>query len=221
MATLFTPSSSGIATESLDDVSFVNPNAVQARSLRRNKLAAARARAAAMSCSTHGTAVGGGEKEVRKQQRMLRNRESAALSRKRKSDRIEELESQVDFLQGENRRLRDLMAKDGAPAAGLKKAGANIRALPAASVRHVRSARPRPPPSSLPLPVKTASSTTAHPVSSPTSLSNSPDTNSCFVQDVAGCYRVSSTSDSGSISCSSSSSSAAAGFNFSRPAVFA
>ena len=37
---------------------------------------------------------------------MLRNRESAALSRKRKNDLIEELEIEVEALKKENRRLR-------------------------------------------------------------------------------------------------------------------
>lgn len=43
---------------------------------------------------THGV-----EKQAwKKQQRMIRNRESAALSRKRKRDRIESLEQEVRFI---------------------------------------------------------------------------------------------------------------------------
>lgn len=97
-------------------VAFVNPNAAQARSYRRTKLAAARARIAATPANAgtisvagaggDASGIAGGEKEVRKQQRMLRNRESAALSRKRKSDRIGELEVQVQSLEDENRCLR-------------------------------------------------------------------------------------------------------------------
>ncbi|CAM9991967.1 unnamed protein product, partial [Ectocarpus sp. 6 AP-2014] len=100
--------------DALDEVHFVNPDAVRARSRRRVKLTAARARLAALAASgggasslgEEGAGPGVSEKEVRKQQRMLRNRESAALSRKRKSDRIGELEIQVEALQEENRRLR-------------------------------------------------------------------------------------------------------------------
>lgn len=100
--------------DALDEVSFVNPDAARARSRRRVKLNAARARLAALAASgggasspgEDGASPGVSEKEVRKQQRMLRNRESAALSRKRKSDRIGELEIQVEALQEENRRLR-------------------------------------------------------------------------------------------------------------------
>ncbi|CAM9597521.1 unnamed protein product [Pylaiella littoralis] len=47
----------------------------------------------------------------KKQQRMIRNRESAALSRKRKRDRIESLEEQVARLAEENRGLRHRLAK--------------------------------------------------------------------------------------------------------------
>ncbi|CAM9596493.1 unnamed protein product [Scytosiphon promiscuus] len=47
----------------------------------------------------------------KKQQRMIRNRESAALSRKRKRDRIESLEDQVARLVEENRGLRHRLAK--------------------------------------------------------------------------------------------------------------
>lgn len=43
--------------------------------------------------------VPGSDKQAwKKQQRMIRNRESAALSRKRKRDRIEALEKQVIFV---------------------------------------------------------------------------------------------------------------------------
>lgn len=100
----------------LEGVAFVNPNAAQARSYRRTKLAAARARIAATpsnagtisfaGAGSDASGIAGGKKGVRKQQRMLRNRESAALSRKRKSDRIGELEVQVQSLEDENRRLR-------------------------------------------------------------------------------------------------------------------
>ncbi|CAM9448902.1 unnamed protein product [Ectocarpus sp. 12 AP-2014] len=47
----------------------------------------------------------------KKQQRMIRNRESAALSRKRKRDKIESLEEQVARLAEENRGLRHRLAK--------------------------------------------------------------------------------------------------------------
>ncbi|CAB1099436.1 unnamed protein product [Ectocarpus sp. CCAP 1310/34] len=47
----------------------------------------------------------------KKQQRMIRNRESAALSRKRKRDKIESLEDQVARLAEENRGLRHRLAK--------------------------------------------------------------------------------------------------------------
>lgn len=116
-------------------VAFVNPDAVQARSRRRTKLAAARARISAIPSnagyisiagagSDGGGGTTGGEKEVRKQQRMLRNRESAALSRKRKSDRIGELEVQVHSLEDENRRLRQRidMFEFGAGGGGIQQA---------------------------------------------------------------------------------------------------
>lgn len=99
-------------TDILDEVFFINPNAAQARAKRAKKLAAARARLAAQAAHPRPGAAGAAasgssdEKEERKQQRMLRNRESAALSRKRKSDRIGELEVQVGSLEDENRRLR-------------------------------------------------------------------------------------------------------------------
>lgn len=99
----------------LAGVAFVNPNAAQARSIRRKKLSASRARQAASS-KIGGTALSStssadgtvdDEKETRRQQRMLRNRESAAMSRKRKSDRVGELEEQIDLLRKENRRLHE------------------------------------------------------------------------------------------------------------------
>lgn len=96
-------------SDRLDSVAFINPNATQARTNRRAKLVAARARQAlAAQGDGVGSAAGAGtdDKEIRKQQRMLRNRESAALSRKRRSDRIDELEVQVEHLEQENRRLR-------------------------------------------------------------------------------------------------------------------
>lgn len=46
------------------------------------------------------------EREFKKQQRMIRNRQSAALSRKRKADRISSLESRVESLEQENFHLR-------------------------------------------------------------------------------------------------------------------
>lgn len=113
--------SSGIPVQALGQfgalagVAFVNPNAAQARSNRRKKLSASRARQAASSkiggaalsstSSADGTVID--EKETRKQQRMLRNRESAAMSRKRKSDRVGELEEQIDLLRKENHCLRN------------------------------------------------------------------------------------------------------------------
>lgn len=96
------------ACKPLEGVAFTNPNATEARMKRRSKLAASRARmlAASATCSDSAFNSADEEKEVRKQQRMLRNRESAALSRKRKSDRIDELEVQVECLEEENRQLR-------------------------------------------------------------------------------------------------------------------
>lgn len=117
LATSFTVSGA-TRHDTLEGVSFINPNAAQARVNRAKKLAASRARLLAISAqSRSASAAGGGggggalpsaadEKEERKQQRMLRNRESAALSRKRKSDRIGELEIYVEALEEENRRLR-------------------------------------------------------------------------------------------------------------------
>lgn len=90
-------------------VAFVNPDATKARMRRRTKLAASRARLLALASQGEGGGSGtgsAGDREMRKQQRMLRNRESAALSRKRRSDRIDELEIQVEHLEEENRRLR-------------------------------------------------------------------------------------------------------------------
>lgn len=49
------------------------------------------------------------EREKKLQARKIRNRLSAALSRKRKADRIEELEGQVAFLMQENSRLRGMV----------------------------------------------------------------------------------------------------------------
>lgn len=93
----------------MDGVAFVNPDATGARMRRRTKLAASRARLLALASQGEGGGSGtgsAGDREMRKQQRMLRNRESAALSRKRRSDRIDELEVQVEHLEEENRRLR-------------------------------------------------------------------------------------------------------------------
>lgn len=90
-----------------------NLDAAQARSVRCRKLAAARTRMAALGLSTRETVAGNASrKDIRKQQRMLRNRESAALSRKRKSDRIEELQVQVENLEKENRKLQELVLCD-------------------------------------------------------------------------------------------------------------
>lgn len=44
--------------------------------------------------------------DVKKQQRMIRNRESAAASRKRKRDEVEKLRAMVEQLQRENDELR-------------------------------------------------------------------------------------------------------------------
>ena len=124
--------------ESLQEVSFVNANAQQARFHRRHKLAASRARVSAMA-ACGGTFPGGdgvaatstgGEKNVRKQKRMLRNRESAALSRKRKNDLIGELQMQVEALKKENRHLRqcvNVYESDAPTAAG---DGIDVEPLP-------------------------------------------------------------------------------------------
>ncbi|CAM9828081.1 unnamed protein product [Ascophyllum nodosum] len=110
-------------------VAFINPNATQARSDRRKKLAASRSRQAALSASggvgmtllsTDGAVDD--ERETRRQQRILRNRESAAISRKRKSNRIGELEIQVESLQEENRRLRQRIHDSETRADGLSNA---------------------------------------------------------------------------------------------------
>ncbi|CAN0427841.1 unnamed protein product, partial [Scytosiphon promiscuus] len=45
-------------------------------------------------------------KEIRRGERVLRNRQSAALSRMRQTSRVGELEVLVEALQEENRRLR-------------------------------------------------------------------------------------------------------------------
>lgn len=102
---MVSPMKAGETIDPLEGVLFTNPNAMQARLDRCRKLAMARARRSAPSFN--GT-VAGDRREIdtRKQQRMLRNRESAALSRKRKTDRIVELKNQVESLKGENRRIR-------------------------------------------------------------------------------------------------------------------
>ncbi|CAM9458641.1 unnamed protein product, partial [Choristocarpus tenellus] len=49
------------------------------------------------------------DKSVQKKQRMLRNRESAALSRKRKREKIDDLEAYIRKLEAENAALRQKM----------------------------------------------------------------------------------------------------------------
>ena len=87
---------------------FVNPDATQARARRRNKIDASRPRATS-------SAPRGGDsltvqdhysKEIRREERVLRNRVSAALSRKRKMNRVGELETLVETLVKENHWLR-------------------------------------------------------------------------------------------------------------------
>lgn len=87
----------------LDSVFFTNPNAAQARLVRRRMLAASRARAAAVGLSrVRKEPDWRVEKDVRKPPRMLSNRQA----RKLKDDQKEELEVRVDSLEEENRRLR-------------------------------------------------------------------------------------------------------------------
>lgn len=95
---------------SLEGASFSNPDASKARSCRRGKLAASRTRMATKH-SNGGDNTGGSGKGAQRLARMLRNRESAALSRKRRNDRVEKLEIQVENLEEENRQLRDLTEK--------------------------------------------------------------------------------------------------------------
>lgn len=91
-----------------------NPDAVQARLARRDKLDASRARVSAHLAGTCSKKIpprsqghsAAGEKDTLKQQRMLRNRESAALSRRRNEALIKCLEAQVEALEEKNRRLR-------------------------------------------------------------------------------------------------------------------
>ena len=93
----------------LGGVLFVNPDAAQARAHRRDKLDASRSRAAysvPRSCDPNTAQRDHRLKEIRRGERALRNRESAALSRKRKTNRVGELEIQVEILEEENRRLR-------------------------------------------------------------------------------------------------------------------
>ena len=89
----------------------------RARSERKIKLAASRARIAAAGAATTTAAIagssggassggGGGEKDILYQMRRLRNREAAAVSRKRQSGRMGELELRVKELEKENRELR-------------------------------------------------------------------------------------------------------------------
>ncbi|CAM9913521.1 unnamed protein product, partial [Laminaria digitata] len=98
------------ARKGLEGVFFVNPDAVLARVRRREKLDAARARMASLAPRGGGDSNAAGQghrsKEIRLQERVLRNRESAALSRKRRNNRVGELEIQVEALEEENRRLR-------------------------------------------------------------------------------------------------------------------
>lgn len=138
------------ARDTLEGVAFVNPDAVHARVRRRTILAESRARSLAMSAQSRldggGARVGGGTdgKGERKQQRMLRNRESAALSRKRKSDRIDELEIQVESLEEENRRLRQRidMFQSGSKHCAAAAAGAGFGSYPTHGAKSVVSAMP-------------------------------------------------------------------------------
>lgn len=88
----------------------VSPDPTQARLVRRNKLDASRDRIAArreekplkrvaVRSEASGAAA---DKYALKQQRMLRNRKSAALSRKRNTDVMKSLERQVEALEEEN-----------------------------------------------------------------------------------------------------------------------
>lgn len=95
-----------------------NSDAAQARLTRRDKLNASRARVAAQRgggpsrrvSQRDGVEGEEADKEALKQLRMLRNRESAALSRKRNDDEIKSLERQVETLEEKNRRLRAQLA---------------------------------------------------------------------------------------------------------------
>jgi len=56
------------------------------------------------------------ERDIKKQQRMIRNRQSAALSRKRKADRIESLVKRVAELEADKQGLmRRLEVYEGKP----------------------------------------------------------------------------------------------------------
>ena len=100
------------AGRGLERVFFINPDAVQARARRRHKLDASRLRMSSVAPrGGDSTAQGNRSKEIRRGERVLRNRESAALSRKRKNNRVGELEIQVEALEEECRRLRLLAAR--------------------------------------------------------------------------------------------------------------
>ncbi|CAN0191107.1 unnamed protein product [Laminaria digitata] len=207
--------------ESLQEVSFVNPNAQQARCQRRRKLAASRARVSAMA-ACGGTFPGaggdgfaastGGEKNVRKQKRMLRNRESAALSRKRKNDLIGELEIQVEALKQENRRLRQRVDgyESDAPAGGAAAGRMDVEPLPTPTQRTLARA-----PGMISPPSSTSGS-----IAPPTVIvSPSPRNNNFFDFDPAASPWGSATTTT----CAAAPAAAAACFNniVSRPAVFA
>lgn len=228
MATATSPSPAAVIWgDTLNEVSFINPNAAQARSRRRVKLTAARARLATLAAAgaavfSAGDAGAGGsaggalsEREERKQQRMLRNRESAALSRKRKSDRIGELEIQVKALQDENRRLRQRVDRQDTngggnisvapPSPRAAWAPTNVAAIAALSATSVV----------IPSAPATAVVPTTPPINSDNDLASNnfhhvaPDAIAA-----SGCSATAS-------SCSSPASPANACFNISRPAVFA
>src|SRR3546814_8387025 len=81
---------------------------------RRQRMLKLRTKAAAKTAyedfdcdsSISGDADCAGGDDVKKQQRMIRNRESAAASRKRKRDEVNKLKAQVEKLQKENLELR-------------------------------------------------------------------------------------------------------------------
>ncbi|CAN0461258.1 unnamed protein product, partial [Hapterophycus canaliculatus] len=213
--------------------------AAQARSLRRVKLAAARARLAALAAAgtgvfSSGAAGGAGfsEKDVRKQQRMLRNRESAALSRKRKSDRIGELELQVEALQEENRRLRQRVDESGnescrgVVSASSPMAPAKVQAQAPPSAAATCAAPPRATwaPTNLAADAALSATSIIVPSASATNIVPATPPAPGDASDIFHFRPDASMTASGcpATSCSTSSSAANACFNFiSRPAVFA
>lgn len=192
----------------------MNPNAAQARAERAKKLAAARARLVAQAAHSRpgvpGAAASGSsdEKEERKQQRMLRNRESAALSRKRKSDRIGELEVQVGSLEDENRRLRRRIKT-------LESGGTinNHAGTPAVAVT---TPAPRPPYTWYSRPAQASAPCSCR--ASASSLSSSFDSMILLAPD-SNTGASSSATVAGSTAYSAMATSSC--FNMSRPAVFA